>query len=126
MSVAVTDPFDLLLIDTAQVMTRTSSSPGGYGGTQSFNAVGTPVPCRVSTGAAGVGKEFRAKAKEDIYFRRVFMRPWYDPDENPLNHDHWLQVTDKDGNQTMYDIFDILNPGGLNHHLEVWCRILAP
>jgi len=120
-STAVTDPFDLLLIDTAQVMTRTASSAGGYGGTQSFTPVGAPVKCRVSTGAAGVGKEFRAKSKEDIYFRRVFMRPWCDPSSKPLTHDHWLQI---DG--VMYDIFDILNPGGMNHHLEVWCRILQP
>ncbi len=121
MATVITDPFDLLLIETAQVMTRNASSAGGYGGTQSFTAVGTPVPCRVSTGSAGIGKEMRAKSKEDIYFRRVFMRPWYDPSNNPLNHDHWrLQIAG-----VMYDIFDILNPGGMNHHLEVSCRVLA-
>ena len=121
MATAILDPFDRLLNATAQVMTRTASSAGGYGGTQTFTAVGTPVPCRVSTGAAGVGKEMRAKSKEDINFRRVFMRSWYDPSNNPLNHDHWLQI-----GGVMYDIFDILNPGGMNHHLEVWCRVLQP
>ncbi len=123
MSDNFTDPFDLLLNQLANVLVRTSSSAGGYGGTATFTAVATGVPCRVATDNVPTDVEFLAKSKEGIAYKKVFMRPWFDSDGNPLSHDHWLQI-DVNGNTDMYDIFQIHDPGGVGHHLEVECRLI--
>jgi hypothetical protein len=125
MSDNFTDPFDLLLNQVATVMTRTASSAGGYGGTASFTTVGTGVPCAVHEDSVPTDKEFLAKSKEGIAYKKVFLRPWFDTDNNPLTHDHWFQIT-VNGNTNNYDIFQIHDPGGIGHHLEVECRVIDP
>lgn len=125
MSDNFTDPFDLLLIARAAVMLRVASSAGGYGGTASFTTLATGVPCRVAEDSVPTDKEFLAKSKEGIAYKKVFLRPWFDSDNNPLNHDHWFQIT-VNGNTNMYDIFSIHDPGGMGHHLEVECRVVDP
>lgn len=137
-AVAPRAPFDLLLNKLAAVMTRDVSGGDGYGQADpSFATVATGVPCRISTASVSSDMEFRAKSKEDIAFKKVFLRPWFlDPsvdgsyapnhvvngvtyNTQPLTHGHWLQI---DGD--MYDIYELHNPGGLDHHLEVLCRMV--
>jgi hypothetical protein len=37
----------------------------------------------------------------------------------PLSHLHWLLI-----NGENYDIFEVRNPGGRNHHVEALCRLI--
>lgn len=134
-----TDAFDLYLNKFATVLTRSTQGGDGYGQADpTFTPVDVGVPCRVSVAMAGTDIELRAKSKEDIAFRKVYIRPWFldaSPDGSyvpnhavggvtyntqPLTHDHWLQIDSQ-----MYDIAEEpRNPGGLNHHLELVCRIV--
>jgi hypothetical protein len=142
--------FDNLLISTADVLTRDTVGEDARGmADPTFTVVATGVPCRVSMGkTVGKGKENRAKAKEQIAYREVFMRPWFaDPSPDgsyvpyvlvggvnyntePLTHDHWLRIPSPlivNGVTIygdLYDIFDVQNPGLLNDHLEVWCQLV--
>jgi hypothetical protein len=140
MSDNFTDPFDSLLNQTASVMVRDVSGADGYGqANPAFTTVATGVPCRISTAAVPSDKEFLAKFKMDIAYKKVLLRPWFlDPapdgsyvpnhvvgattyNTEPLTHDHWFQI---DGQN--FDIFELHNPGGMNHHLEAWCRLILP
>jgi hypothetical protein len=124
MSDNFTDPFDSLLNQLATVMVRDVSGADGYGqANPTFSTIATGVPCAVDIDKVPSDKEFLAKSKEAIEYKMVFMRPWFDGSGNPLSHDHWLQIT-VNGNTNMYDIFQIHDPGGLGHHLEVECRLL--
>lgn len=138
-TVVVADPFDQLLNQVASVMARDLTGTGNAYGQNSptFSTLATNVPCRFATLSVGSDKEFLAKSKEDIAFRKVFLRPWFQdqaPDGShvpnhvigattyntqPLTHDHWLEIAGE-----MYDIFELRNPGGMNHHLEALCRIV--
>jgi hypothetical protein len=128
---AFTDPFDALLISTADVLTRDASPAGSSGDAYglsdpAFTTVDTGVPCRVSSNPVGTDKEMMARMKEDIAYKKVFMRPWYDPNNrNPLSHDHWLRIYGYD-TSSLYDIFEIRDPGGMGHHLEIDCRLVEP
>ena len=121
----MTDPFDLLMNQVATVMTRTTSAPGGYGGTASFTNLTPTWACRVAEDSVPTDKEFLAKSKEGIAYKKVFGRLYLDSNGNPLNHNHWLQIT-MDGTTKNYDIFQIHDPGGMGHHLEVECRVVDP
>jgi len=136
----VADVFDAQLDKLANVLTRSTAGGDKYGlADPSYTTVATAVPCHLSTGSVGTDKELLAKAKEAIAYKKVFLRPWFlDPapdgsyapnhaigatsyNTKPLTHDHWFQI---DG--VMYDIFQIHNPAGKDHHLEVWCRLVLP
>jgi hypothetical protein len=119
------DPFDLQMNQVATVMTRVASTAGGYGGTASFTNLTPTWPCRVAEDSLPSDKEFLAKSKEGIAYKKVFGRLYVDSNGNPLNHDHWLQIT-MDGTTKNYDIFQIHDPGGMGHHLEVECRVVDP
>lgn len=175
------DPFDSLLNQLASVLTRDTATGDAYGlSDPAFTTIATGVPCRVSSGSVGIDKELMAGSKEDIAFKKVFMRPWFDGSGNPLTHDHWLLITvsskaptpdfpniegTRDGASpgyflnieglpddpvpipgnflniegspddpaliqpgvtNMYDIFEVRDPGGMGHHLEVVCRLVEP
>ena len=135
----IADPFDLSLNSGSSVLARDLTGTGnGYGqNNPTFSTLATGVACRVGILSVGTDRESLAKSKEDIAYRKVFLRPWYQdaaPDGSylpnhvvgattyntePLTHDHWLQI-----NGEMYDIFELRNPSGLNHHLEALCRIV--
>lgn len=120
------DPFDSLLNQLASVLVRDVSGSDAYGqANPSFTTVATGIPCRVSTLSVGTDREYLAKSKEDIAFKKVYMRPWFDGGGKPLTHDHWLEIV-VNGNDNMYDIFEIRDPGGMGHHLEVLCRLVIP
>lgn len=124
---------------TANVMVRDLAGTGNaYGqNNPAFSQVASGWPCRVSILGVPVDLEFRAKDKLGIAFRKVLMRPWFldqSPDGSyvpnhvyqsltyntePLTNSHWLQIATQ-----MYDIFEMRNPGGLNHHLEISCRVI--
>ena len=126
MSDNFSDPFDLLLNNVATIMTRSTAGGDGYGqNSPNFTPVATNVPCRVDTDLVPKDKEFLAKSKEAIAYKVVLMRPWFDGSGNPLTHDHWFQIT-VGGNTNMYDIYQIHDPGGIGHHLEVECRLILP
>ena len=148
------DPFDQTLISTADVLLRdaTGGNKRGLPDTD-FVLQMSSVPCLISYGGpAGKAKEFRAKTKETISYRLVFMRPWYlDPSPDgsflpyhvfegttynttPLTHHHWLRIPsqavfNENGEATpgeLYDIYDIQNPGQAYHHNEVFCQVIEP
>ena len=132
---ATGDPFDATLFLTLDVLIRTPGSGDGYGlAPTGFETLATNVPCFVASGSTvGKGKELRAKSKETIAYREVFMRPWYlDPSPDgsyvpywvvdgttyntkPLTHEHWLLVPSSaalnaNGQATpgeYYDVFDV-------------------
>jgi hypothetical protein len=148
------DPFDETLISSADILIRDASGGDGYGlPDTTFTLLMSAVPCLVTSGgAAGKAKELRAKSKETITYRLVFMRPWYldpAPDElfdpyhvfngvtyntQTLTHNHWLRVPsqavlNENGQPTpgdLYDIVDVENPGMANHHYEVFCQLVLP
>ncbi len=156
MSASAFDPFDLLLTMSVDVLSRDTAAGDKRGlSDPSFTTIGTNWPCRISGSMklVGIGKEQRAKSKEAIAFREVFMRPWYadqSPDGSfqpyavdsgttyntqPLTHDHWLlspssAILNANGEPTPgqeFDIFEIdplFNQDGSLHHLEVWCRLI--
>lgn len=148
------DPFDTLLTTTCDVLTRNTTGDDKRGmASPAFATVGTAVPCRVSMNH-GVprGQEELAKTKLALAYRKVFLRPWFadaSPDGSyipfwvyegttyntkPLTHDNWLLVPSQsvlNSNEqattgVYYDIYEIDNPGGANHHLEAWCRVVIP
>src|ERR1700678_2227046 len=86
----MTDPFDSLLTLTASILERVASSAGGYGGAPSFTIIATGVPCRVATFSVPADKEMLARAKEDIAFKKVYMRPWFlDPSPDGSYVPNW-------------------------------------
>lgn len=138
----MTDPFDAMLISSATVLVRdiadtadaygtsdptfSNATPGsgsGFGGT-TLNSV-NPAPCRVALGKGKV-KEFKSDKKVAVNYREVFMRPWYDSTGKLIGPHHWLQISGVDGTSILYQIIQVDNPSGLNHHLEVWCEIYQP
>ena len=127
------DPFDALIVSSATVLVRDASDSADAYGTSSpsfSNATpGTnyvnPLACRVSLGK-GRAKEFKDIKKVAINYREIFIRPWYDSNGNPISPHHWLQITGVDGTNTLYQIFQVDNPGGMGHHFELWCYIYQP
>jgi hypothetical protein len=135
----IADPFDSLLNQVATVMARDLAGSGDAYGQNSpaFSALASNVACRLSTLAVPPDLQFRARSEEDIAFRKVILRPWFqDPapdgsyvpnhgvgattyNTQPLTPEHWFQI-----NGEMYDIFELRNPGGMNHHLEASCRVI--
>ena len=127
------DPFDALLISSATVLVRDAnvtadaygtSNPAFTNATPGTNNV-NPTPCRVSLGK-GRAKEFKDTKKVAVNYREIFMRPWYDSNGGLIGPHHWLQVTGPDGTNVMYQIFQVDNPGGMGHHLELWCQLYQP
>jgi hypothetical protein len=114
----MTEAFDLELNKTADVLMRPSG--GDTYGAQSNNLVkvGTAVPCRVSLGK-GRPHEAKTPLKSAKNYREVFMRPFVDANGNALSHKNWLQIEG-----LFYDILQVDDPGGLGHHLEVWCELI--
>jgi hypothetical protein len=106
------DPFDALLTTTADILTRDTSAGDSRGiSSPVFTTIATAIACRVTADqAAPRGMELRAKSKQNVAFRQVFMRPWFldaSPDGSyipnavvggttyntqPLTHDHWLRI----------------------------------
>ena len=135
----IADPFDLLLNLTATVQVRDLAGSGDAYGKNSptFSTVATGIACAIGLLSVGTDREYLAKSKEGIAFRKVLLRPWYQdasPDGSwvpyhvvsavtyntePLSHDHWLLI-----NGENYDIFEVRNPGGRNHHFEALCRLI--
>jgi hypothetical protein len=141
-TIPIADPFDQLLAaakTTATVMQRDLAGTGdGYGlNSPSFTALATGVPCRVGILGVPPDKEFLAKSKEHIAFRKVLLRPWFaDPSPDgsyqpnhavgattyntePLTGFNWFLI---DGE--MYNIFELRNPSFLFHHFEALCRVI--
>ncbi len=133
------NPFDQMLNSVASVLARDLTGTGNKYGANSptFTTLASGVACRVGILSVGTDRELLAKSKEDVAFRKVYLRPWYQdqsPDGSslpnwvynsvtyntqPLTHDHWFLI---DGEN--YDIFELRNPGLLYHHLEALCRII--
>ncbi len=146
--------FDVLLNTTADILTRDTSGDDKRGmADPTFTTVATAVACRVSTDKiVPRGKEERAKAKLNVAYREVHMRPWYlDPSPDgsyipywvsggvtyntqALTHDHWLLIpsaTVKNSNNQatpgqMYDVMSIDDPGNMHHHIELLCQVIVP
>lgn len=118
------DAFDAALTKLADVLERGHGAADDYGvSAVTFTTVSpAQVPCRVSLGK-GRAKESKAGTKTARNYRCVFMRPVSNLSGTyaTLNHDHWLRI---DGQ--LYDIFQIDNPGDMDHHLEVWCELILP
>jgi hypothetical protein len=147
------DPFDTLLTTTFDVLTRDTTGDDKRGmASPAYTTVASNIACRLME-ASGTprGKKERAKAKTAFMYHAVFMRPWFlDPSPDgsyipywvdggttyntkPLTQDNWLLIpsasvensNDQATPGSYYDITDIENPGGANHHLEVWCQVLV-
>lgn len=141
-TIAIADPFDQLLAaaeTTLAVMARDLTGTGNkYGlNSPSFTSLALGVACRVAILNVPSDREFLAKSKEHIAFRKVFLRPWFqDPSPDgsyqpehvyesvtyntkPLTSDHWFQI-----NGEMYNIFELRNPSLLFHHFEASCRVI--
>jgi hypothetical protein len=138
-AIAIGDPFDSLLNATLAVLERDLAGSGNaYGlNNPSFTTLFEGWPCRVATMAVPPDREFLAKSKEHIAFRKVFLRPWFadqSPDGSyqpnhvigattyntePLTSDNWLLIAGEN-----YNIFELRNPGLLFHHLEASCRVI--
>ena len=133
------DPFDQLLNLIASVLVRDLAGTGDAYGKNSptFTTIATGIPCALGLLSVGTDREFLAKSKEGVAFRKVLLRPWFQdqsPDGSrvpywvyqtvtyntqPLSHLHWLLI-----NGENYDIFEVRNPGGRNHHVEALCRLI--
>lgn len=141
-TIPIADPFDQLIAaaDTvANILARDLAGSGNAYGVNnpSFTTLFTGWPCRVGILSVPADKEFLAKSKEHIAFRKVLMRPWfqdqspdgsYQPDHvynsvtyntEPLTSDNWLQI-----NGENYNIFELRNPSLLFHHFEALCRVI--
>lgn len=115
----MSDVFDTLLNRTAQVLKRGVGAGNAYGiSPQTFIPVGAPIPVAVW---AQSGQEKLDGKKMALRTSTVFLRPWLDPDNNPLTEHHWFLI---DGEY--YNIIFIDNPMKLDHHLEATCRIIKP
>jgi hypothetical protein len=112
------DAFDATLNKVASIQAHVAGSDdyGSQGSTLVTLATGVPV--RVSLGR-GRAHEFKADKQFALNYREVFMRPWYDSNGNLLSRLNWLLI---DGE--LYNVYQVDNPGGLNHHLEVWCTLV--
>jgi hypothetical protein len=135
----IADPFDQQLQYVASVLVRDLSGTGDAYGKNSptFSTIATGVKCAVIFQSVPADREFLAKSKEGIAFRKVLLRPWYvdaSPDGSwvpqhvyngttyntkPLSHAHWLLI-----NSENYDIYEVRNPGWQNHHFEALCRLI--
>lgn len=115
--------FDKLLVSSADILLRTPGAADEYGVAPStFATVDSGISCRLSTVAKGRPKEYKSEKKFEVKYVTVFMRPWVDPaDGTPLTHDHWFLI-----NGQYYDIFQINDPSGIGHHLEVDCELVVP
>jgi hypothetical protein len=117
------DPFDSLLNADCFIL-ENQGGVDSYG--QKSDQVRTfatiaVIRCYVSTDAPGRPHEFKTDTRQSLDYARVFMRVPSLPDDEPLTTHHWLKIDDD-----YYDIFNILNPGMLNHHLEVICELITP
>lgn len=117
------DPFDSLMNKTATILENQSASDD-YGKkpaqVQDFTVIGT-IPCFVSTDAPGRPHEYVVEKESSVDFSRVFMRVPVLPGGVDLSTHHWLKI-----GEDFYNVFNILNPGLLDHHLEVVCKIVTP
>lgn len=75
-----------------------------------FTVLVSNWPCAVAADVVRHGTETQAITQEAKNYRRVFMRV----PSVPVNQRNWLLI---DG--THYNIIDVINPGGRDHHLEV-------
>lgn len=117
MSPTLKDPFDALLISTCTILAKGNGSPDSDNHeSQAFSTVASNIPCRVSTAALGRPKEYKTEKQASENYRTIFMRPYAG-----LTPHHWLQI---DG--VLYNIFEIKNPSGLNHHFEIIAQVLIP
>ncbi len=86
---------------------------------QDFVVIAT-VPCYVSTDAPGRPHEYVVEKESSVDWTRVFMRPPALPGGEPLTPHHWLRIENE-----LYNVFNILNPGLLDHHYEVVCKVVT-
>lgn len=117
------DPFDEWMNKTCEIL-ENQGTADSYGQksnqVQSFPTIAT-VPCRVSTDAIGRPHEFKVEKKSSLAYSRIFMRPPVLPGGAKLDSHHWLKI---DGD--FYDIFEVENPAGLDHHYEVIAELITP
>jgi hypothetical protein len=126
MSEATPDAFDQSLTAVCSVMVRDAGVTCDAYGTAdpTFTTLATGIPCRVSLGK-GRAREWKSGKKIAVNYKCVFMRPFFEPISGlPLGPHHWLQVTSAEyATPQNYQIFQIDDPGLLQHHLEVWCEL---
>ena len=117
------DPFDSLLNAVCDIL-ENQSTQDSYGHrpeqVQNFTVIAT-VACRVSTDAPGRPHEYLVEKESSVDFARVFMRVPTLPGGVNLDTHHWLRI-----GSDFFNIFNILDPGLLGHHLEVVCKIVTP
>ena len=144
MSTIISDPFDLLLKHSADILVRNASGEDKRGmADPTFTSVFTGWPCRDTTGKSiKRGREWFAQSKKAIIYHEVFMRPWYvdqSPDGSfqpnyvfgattyntqPLLHEHWLALNGE--KHDIWEIDKVWNQDGSMHHLEVWTQVVQP
>lgn len=118
------DPFDNLLNKTCAIL-KNQSAKDGYGQKSAqprdFTTILDNVRCRISTDAIGRPKEFKVEKKSSLSYVVIFMRPPALPGGAKLTPHHWLKIEGQ-----FYNIFEVKNPGGLNHHYEVISELVIP
>jgi hypothetical protein len=107
MANAIKDPFDTLLISDCEILARPDTRDEA-GQLSADPVLVTTVKARLSLGRGKV-REYKKDLKVGESYHMVFMRPYGD-----LTIKHWLRIAGK-----KYDIINIDNPSGMDHHYEV-------
>lgn len=113
------DPFDALMISRCTVLKKGVGAVDAYGLesqslTDPTNIVESNVPCRISRGG---GSEAKSGKQASVGRSTIYMRPR----AYPLTEHHWILL-----NGAYYNILDVQNPSGMNHHLELPVELVKP
>lgn len=113
----MTEQFDKMMNKTCSIQHRDSTAPKDAYNQPSTALVSLEdgVPCRISTLPGG--REYKSDRNYSLSSSKVFMRP-----RSFAVTEHMTLVLDS----VKYDILNVLNPGGLNHHLELIVQEIAP
>lgn len=113
------DPFDALMISRCTVLKKGIGAVDAYGIesqslTDPANIVESNVPCRISSGS---GREAKSGKQASVGSRKIYMRPR----SYALTEHHWILLAG-----IYYNILDVENPSGMNHHLELSVEVVRP
>jgi hypothetical protein len=108
------DAFDDLLISTCRILRPASGLPDDSGHSEpTLELVKDDVPCRKSL--LGGGRERNEPIQPNVSMYKVFMRP------QPVDEKCWLEIEG-----VFYNVTDVMNPSGMNHHYEVMVTQVQP